>query len=41
MTGLGTQFAVTTVGCMVTRFDETLHLKFRASTSRFALALDD
>lgn len=37
----GTWFADTTVGYMVTRFDEPLYLKFRASTSRFPLVLDD
>lgn len=41
MAAMGTLFAVMTVGCMVTRFDETSYVKFRASTSRFPLALDD
>lgn len=38
---MGTLFAVMTVGCMVTRFDEISYVKFRASASRFPLALDD
>jgi hypothetical protein len=38
---MGTLFAVMTVGCMVTRFDEASYVKIRASTSRYPLALDD
>jgi hypothetical protein len=38
---LGTKFAVATDGPTAAQFDETANFKFRASTSRFPLALDD
>jgi hypothetical protein len=38
---MGTMFAVTTSRFVVARLDETANVKFRASTSKFLLALDD
>ena len=38
---MGTLLAIATGGCPAVRFDETLNVKFRASTSGCPLALDD
>jgi hypothetical protein len=38
---MGTLFAVTTSRFVVARLDETANVKFRASTLKFLLALDD